>query len=211
MTTTTFTCPACGQQVTREARYVRRSLKNNKRHVRFCSLKCSQVRRAEVFSPKEFLNSKYRTAWTVEEEQVIRRDYPVGGASACNLPGRTEWAIQCRASLLGVRQFNNRIWQLERAKLNQPLVALSRISKQFKEWAQTVVRQCHPGLMIRLDVVDDLPRTFVQRPGGIPPEGRSPNTPHIVGIWRSPTAKQVLNELLAWDEKRTINALRAAA
>lgn len=209
MKTTAFVCPACSKTAYRESRFLRRALKRNKRGVVFCSLKCSQSHRAAVV--REPTLPQVCKRWSVEEEQIIRRDYPVGGAHGCNLPGRSIWAIQCRASLMRVRRCGNRKWQLERAQFNRPLVRPSSIAKQFKEWAATVTRQCHPGLMIRLDVVDDLPRTFVQRPGGIPPEGRSPNTPHIVGIWRSPTAKQVLNELLAWDEKRTINALRAAA
>lgn len=205
MKTTAFVCPACNKTAYRESRFLRRAIKRNKRGVVFCSLKCSQSHRAAVV--REPALPQVCKKWSVEEEQIIRRDYPGGGAHGCNLPGRSIWAIQCRASLMRVRQFNNRKWQIERAKLNQPLVGPSRIAKQFREWAQMTARQCRAGLLIRLEIVDELPRLFAQKRNCPPPL----STPHTIGVYRSPTVDQVLSDLQHWDERRTINALRAAA
>ena len=208
-------CPVCDQAAVHRASDVRASVKRG--IILCCSPQCGNARREELnrrldeslgdASPASELSVRVTwKPWTYEEEQIIRANYPRGGPNACKLPGRSFYAIQRHASKMKIKQSGQRQWQLERIKLNAPLVESSRIAKQFREWSTMTARQCRAGLLIRLEIVDELPRLFAQKRNCPPPL----STPHTIGIYRSPTAKQVLNELLAWDEKRTINALRAA-
>lgn len=212
----TVICPVCNKPTVHRASNVRAAEKRG--IVLCCSHQCGALRREEInrrvddalddAEPLEELSVRVTwKPWTYEEEQIIRANYPRGGPNACKLPGRSFYAIQSHASKMKIKQLTQREWQLERAKLNQPLVGPSRIAKQFKEWAAMTVRQCWPGLLIRLEIVDELPRLFAQKRNCPPPLP----TPHTIGIYRSPTVEQVLSDLQQWDERRTINALRAAA
>lgn len=207
MSATEITCGTCKQTQVLPSTYVAKRLKVSKTGNLFCSSACAAIHRHKaarqikggavpILCPV-CNQTSMKQPWHVNQ---ARRD---GVTICCSKSCAKLRQDEIRRQISGASQWQR---QMERAKLNRPLVKPSAIAKQFREWAAMTARQCHAGLLIRLEIVDELPRLFAQKRNCPPPLP----TPHTIGIYRSPTVEQVLSDLQRWDERRTINALRAS-
>lgn len=218
MSATEITCRTCKQTQVLPAALVAKRLKGSKTGNLFCSSRCAAIHRHQsgrkIFGGTCAIVCPVCSQVAIKQVSHINRAKREGIAICCSKRCAQLQKQEIKRLIAGVMdddephvRFTQRQRQIERARMSLPIVPPSRIAKEFKEWARMTARQCHAGLLIRLEIVDELPRLFAQKRNCPPPL----STPHTIGIYRSPTVEQVLSDLHHWDERRTINALRAAA